>query len=199
MSLDSSTQIDTYPRTTPTIEDVFRAAEDLQFDLDNERAAHIESIGKHCRDLTLAKEKDSWHQGGFPVFEEMGLEAGLATKIGDIEYPYVGINFRPKIYGKVQDYRVPPEYRYQMIYNVAIALQNYCLIAEAGFTRRPLIITGLTNIEMATFAKRVGFVITGAELPSLYGVEAKYKDVLTLIFSEKTSKLMSRVSRLISL
>lgn len=199
MSVASPTSIDTYPHTTPTIEDIFQVAEDLQLDLGPERAGHIESIGKYYRNLTLTKEKSSWHQGGFPVYREMGLEAGLAIKIGDTEYPYVGINFRPKIDGKVQDYRVPPEHRYKMIRNVAIALQNYCLIAEAGFIRRPLTITGLTNIEMANFAKRVGFITTGAKLPSMYGVEAKYEDVLELIFSEKNSRLIHRVGRLVSI
>ncbi|MDQ5913694.1 MAG: hypothetical protein QG623_313 [Patescibacteria group bacterium] len=197
MTLASPTaSIDTYRHTTPTIEDIFQVAEDLRFNLDGERAGHIESIGSYYRNLTLAKESDPWHQGNFPVYREMGLEVGLATVIGDTEYPYVEINFRPKIDGKMQDNRVPPEHRYQMIYNATMALQNYCLLAEAGFTRRPLTFTGLTNIEMANFAKRAGFITTGAKLPSMYGVDAKYQDVLRLIFSEKTSRLIRRIGRL---
>lgn len=187
---------DIYYSTCPTVEDIHRAAEDHRLELDPLRTEHLLLIGNDCRSRTLAKEgSSSHHQGEFPTFKEKGLEIGLATKAYDVEYFNVGINFIPEIDGVRYHSQVPKEFRCITALNAALALQNFCILAEAGFIRRPSLMSGLTNIQMARVARRAGLVILEAKLPSSYGVQARYQDVVQKLFSEKTKRLLRRLEK----
>lgn len=197
-TLTTSAQPDVYSSVQPDINNIYNLAEQLSLELSPERAGHLESIGAYYRNLTLTKEASRWHQGNFPMFEEFGLQVGLALKIGSCDYDKVQINFRPRINNETHDERVPSDLWLDTILKAITNLQNYCLLAEAGFIREPTTISGLTNLEMARFSQRAGFRMVGST--SVVGkvleeVTASYSDLVEHLFAPKVARLCKMVDK----
>jgi hypothetical protein len=82
-------------------------------------------------------------------------------------------------------------------------LQGYCLLAEAGYIRRPAAIHGYTNPTMARLAERAGLsrrASLAASIIHKVKVQADYPALRDVVFSEemqvKKALLRERVRRI---
>lgn len=183
--------------TQPSSEDLLEVAGRFDTWVDNDRANELDAEGRLLWNATIRKEAQESHWVfGAVEFQQSGLHIGIALHtILETDQDVVA-HFTPFYEGR--------KIRERAIWNATASiltaltgLQDYCLLAEAGYIRRPRTIYGSTNSSMAYASKRIGF--TTIERDDWVDVRGDYETVRDAVFSADSQAtvdlLLRRVGR----
>lgn len=168
--------------------------------IDTVREQRLQSMGETLHGATLEAEEKQGDERFYYEFSHRDLDISLVCQYpGSPRYPDANVDFYPS--GEA-DRNI--SYATPIILDAITALQDYCLLVEAGFIKQPRVLRGYTNPTMARIAQRIGFVITAEDnaegATGLTTTEAPYEDLKAAIFSEKirytAKRLQQRLERL---
>lgn len=80
-------------------------------------------------------------------------------------------------------------------------LQNFVLLAEAGYVQKPAVFYGETNPQMAKVAERIGFTVTNrvenkrGDAPYADVVIASFEDIKARVFSREIQRLDALIAK----
>lgn len=166
----------------------------LGVELDRARVSALANEGRYLMRQVQAEEAKELPAGSHrlpPTFSEDGLTIQLAIHADEHMYDEVIADFlRTHIAVPNSSERRPRPITHTMRAGI-LQLQNYCLLAEAGYIRRPKCIKGNTNPRMARASTYAGFVWD----ESSGSVSGDYETLRDTVFGSNIGKLLVSLER----
>lgn len=143
-----------FSHLAPDPRTVLLIAKESGIELGPERLESLTQEGEELHRITLAQE------AGYQTIKSYFFDNGLQVSLCFSTKPDTScavVDFFPSVDGDTVI--APRKSQASKIINQGlVSLQNYILLAESGYIRKPLVIEACTNPTMAMLAKRVGFV-----------------------------------------